>query len=102
MAAGAIGSDVTITLPMRRYTEMTRLLRWAGRSMWGHVVFFELIVALPFALFGLVSNATSPYFTAAFVLEMFFEVVGIAAVGGVVIWYVVTSPLIKKGAKGRN
>jgi hypothetical protein len=66
------------------------------------VVFFEIIVGLPFVLYGIVSNETNPYFTAEFALTMFFEVVSLAAIGGIVIWYVVTSPFIKKGAKGRH
>jgi hypothetical protein len=75
-----------------------RFLLWARTSLTGHVMFFELIFAIPMAALGIFLNYMEGTLTAGWALW----VVGLAAVCAIVlailIWTTITMPRISRGS----
>lgn len=74
-------------------------VKWASRSLVGHVVFLELIFALPFFVWGVVMNYTQGTLTLAFLISMLIEIGAVGAAMGVAGWYLFTQPLIRRKKK---
>ena len=70
-------------------------MKWKMSSLWGHIVVFEAIFALPLFLFFLSQTYSQGTITVdwAIYLAILWTVLG--AVGGAFFWYVVSLPLIK-------
>jgi len=75
------------------------LKRWLTTSLTGHVVLFQFTFALPFLIYGLLSNYAQGSLTVPFVLEMVIGVVALAALSAVGVWFTITLPLLKRPAK---
>jgi hypothetical protein len=69
------------------------LAKFVSGSLAGHLVFFELVFALPCVIYGLVSNHMDGTLTPLFALEMALEVAILTTIGAAAVWYLITLPI---------
>lgn len=65
---------------------------WITRTKWGHVVFFEAVFSLPFAVYGIASNYQRGTLSVRLLIEILVGLTLLGAVGALAIWYAITSP----------
>jgi hypothetical protein len=75
------------------------LRTWVGRSLFGHVVFFELVLSLPWVIWFLGSNYAEGTLTVSFILQFIAEAAVAGAAVAFAIWHTVTLPLIRRVKK---
>jgi hypothetical protein len=74
---------------------LMKFLRWASTSAVGHVVLFGVPFFLLESAAGLVLNYRDGTLSLAFGLQIVVTGIVLGGIGGLLIWYTVTSPLIK-------
>jgi hypothetical protein len=75
---------------------MSRIKKWVGQSLVGHVVFFEILIFIPAITYGVVSNYVEGTLSLDFAIEMAVEVAAIVAIAAAAVWFFVTVPLKRR------
>jgi hypothetical protein len=73
--------------------------KWASRSLFGHLVFFQIIVTLPLVIYLLYSNYTEGTLTVAFTLKIVLAAIASGAFVAFGFWHTVTLPMMRRVQK---
>lgn len=90
-------SDVRWKLEMGRIAK--KIADRANQSLVGHIVFFEIISALPLLTYGILSNYAEGTLSVGFAVQMVVGITAIVAIGAAAVWFVITLPLKKKAGR---
>jgi hypothetical protein len=69
---------------------------WEGKSLLGHVAFYEGIIALPWLVWFLASNNMQGTLAVSFTLQFAVEVIAGSALVAFAIWHTATLPIMKR------
>ena len=76
------------------------LLKRAGTSLWGHVIFYEVVFSLPIAATFLYLNYSDGTLTTSWAGHIAIVSAAFGAMVAVGIWYTITLPRLKR--RGNN
>jgi len=76
--------------------------KWLGTSLMGHVLFYQLIFAVPIMATFLYLNYSDGTLTTAWAVHIVLVSAVIGAMVAAGIWYVITLPQIKRRGRDRS
>jgi hypothetical protein len=73
----------------------TRFFKWCSFSLKGHLVFFQLLCAIPLSLWAILTMRSEGTLTIAWGFRMALVCSALCAIGAALFWYTFSKPLIK-------
>lgn len=75
---------------------MSRFFKWGSSSLLGHIVLSEVFFTTPLSIMFFYSNYTEGELTVSWALYIAFMGALLGVVGAMLLWYLVSLPLIKE------